>query len=163
MTMTNHDDTALANVTGVVDHAALTGMLGFALRRAQAAVTQDFLDRFAAEGLRPMQYAVLSLLQGNSGLRQNQVSEALGIKRTNFVPLLDELERRGFAERRRVAGDRRAAALVLTEAGHAVLKRLAAAAQAHEARFTARLGPQNRSTLIGLLSRLSDPAFDPPG
>jgi DNA-binding MarR family transcriptional regulator len=161
--MTNHDDDALANVNSTVDHTALDGMLGFALRRAQVAVTQDFLDCFDGEDLRPMQFAVLSLLQRNGGARQNQVSEALGIKRTNFVPLLDELERRGLAERRRVAADRRAAALFLTAAGHAMLERLAAAAHAHEARFTARLGPDNRAVLIGLLSRLADSAFDPPG
>jgi len=124
-------------------------------------VTQEFVERFAAEDLRPMQYAVLSLIQRNAGLRQNQVSETLGIKRTNFVPLLDELVRRGLVERRRMAGDRRAAALVLTEAGRALMDRLAAAAGAHEDRFTRRIGgPNNRAMLIGFLSRLADPGFE---
>jgi DNA-binding MarR family transcriptional regulator len=160
MIMTTHDDDGLAHVSGEVASSNLAGMLGLALRRAQAAVTQDFMDRFAAEGLRPMQYAVLALLQGNAGLKQNQVSETLGIKRTNFVPLLDELERRGLAERRRVADDRRASALFLTDAGHAMLDRLATAARAHEDRFTARIGAANRAILLNLLARLSDTAFD---
>jgi DNA-binding MarR family transcriptional regulator len=156
--MTDND----LNQDDPVDVAALSGTLGFALRRAQAAVARDLTARFAAEGVRPMQFAVLSLLQANPGLRQNQASAALGIQRTNLVPLLDELERRGLAERRRVDGDRRAAAVFITPAGEAIRERLAAAARAHEDRFAARLGGANREVLVGLLSRLADEAFDPP-
>ncbi len=145
----------------MVELGPLSGTLGFALRRAQAAVTQDFLAAFAAEEIRPTQLAVLTVLRHNPGLRQTQVSFSLGIKRTNFVPLLDELERRGFAERRRVPGDRRAAALFLTRAGSEALDRFEAIARDHEARFTARLGAENRATLLGLLHRLADRAFDP--
>lgn len=146
--------------TDKADLGMLVGMLGFALRRAQAAVTQDFLDRFAGEDIRPTQFAVLMALRRTPGLRQNDVSRELGIKRTNLVPLLDELQRRGLAERRPVPADRRAAALFLTEAGGAVLDRLTALARAHEDRFAGRLGAPNRTVLLGLLSRLADPSFD---
>ena len=102
---------------GVVDMGPLARWIGFALRRAQAAVAEDFSCRFGAEDIRASQFAVLMVLRQNPGLRQAQVSFALGIERTNFVPLFDELERRGLAERRRVPGDRRAAALFLSEDG----------------------------------------------
>jgi DNA-binding MarR family transcriptional regulator len=138
----------------------LTDLVGYALRRAQIAVFADFHERFAAEDIRPAQFSVLHVLRANPGLRQSQVSSALGVRRTNFVPLFDGLEQRGLAERRRVEGDRRAFALYLTEAGAALLDRLETIVAAHEARFTKRLGQQGKYQLLGLLHRLSDPAFD---
>jgi len=145
---------------GAVDLGPLVMTLGFALRRAQAAVAQDFAKSFGPEEIRPSQFAVLTVLRHNPGLRQTQVSFALGIKRTNFVPLIDELERRGLAERRRVPGDRRAAALFLTREGAGVLDRLEAIAREHEARFAARVGVEQHAALLGLLSRISDRGFD---
>jgi DNA-binding MarR family transcriptional regulator len=146
---------------GAVDLSALDRGIGFVLRRAQAAVAEDFARSFGRDGLRPIQFAVLTVLRHNPGLRQSQVSFALGIKRTNFVPLLDELERKGLAERRRVPGDRRSAALFLTKAGTATLDRLAPVMAAHEARFLDRAGgADNHAMLIGLLSRIADRSFD---
>jgi len=101
------------------------------------------------------------VLRHNPGLRATQVAAALGIKRTNFVPLLDGLEARGLAERRRVKGDRRASALFLTEQGAETLGRLERRVAAHEAKFAARLGPNGPTQLLSLLQRLTDPAFDP--
>ena len=145
---------------GAVDLGPLGRTLGFALRRAQAAVAEDFAARFGPEDIRPIQFALLTVLRHNPGLRQTQVSFALGIKRTNFVPLLDELTRRGLAERRQVPGDRRAAALFLTREGGALLDRLEDLARAHEARFAARIGAADYAALLGLLHRVADRGLD---
>jgi DNA-binding MarR family transcriptional regulator len=145
----------------VVALGCLSDSIGHALRRAQAAVLQDFHRRFAAEDIRPVQFAILLVLHHNPGLRATQVAFALGLKRTNFVPLLDELEARGLAERRRVPGDRRASALFLTGEGAATLVRLERIHAGREQALAARLGPGGRATLLGLLARLTDPAFDP--
>jgi DNA-binding MarR family transcriptional regulator len=146
-----------------IDPGPAGSPLAFALRRAQRAVTEDFAARFGGEAIRPAQLAVLDLLRRQPGVRQSAAGVAVGIKRTNFVPLLDALERRGLAERRRVPQDRRAVALFLTDQGEALLTRLHAAAAAHEARFTARLGgPDNRFALLSLLQRLADAGFDGP-
>ena len=93
MTMMQHDDDdgISDGWVGAVDLGPLAATLGFALRRAQAVVTADFVRSFGPEEIRPIQFAVLSVLRHNPGLRQTQVSFALGIKRTNFVPLIDEL------------------------------------------------------------------------
>ena len=144
-----------------VDLGPLPGLLGYALRRAQLAVVQDLQQHFAEAGIRPGQFSVLVVLRNNPGLRATQVAAALGIKRTNFVPLLDALEARGLAERRRVAGDRRATALFLTEAGAGLVAGLEPLVQRHEAKFIARLGPEGRYQLLGLLHRLTEAAFDP--
>jgi DNA-binding MarR family transcriptional regulator len=138
----------------------LANMLSFALRRAQATVGESFQRSFAAEEIRPILFAIMMVLKHNPGVRQSMASGALGVKRTNFVPLFDELAERGLAERRQVAGDRRAAALFLTEPGQALLDRLEQVAERSEAHFTARLGTEGRVQLLGLLHRLGDSAFD---
>ena len=132
-----------------------------ALRRAQAAVSEAFHAPLAAQDIRPLQHAVLQVLRRQPGLRQSQASEALGIARTNFVPLFDALERRGLAERRDVEGDRRARGLFLTAAGAALLDTVDPVLAAQEARLNQRLGADGRHTLLALLGRLADTAFDP--
>lgn len=155
------DSEDLLDLPGAVEPGPLARSLAFALRRAEAAVTRDFDAAFAAEDIRPAQFALLRVLRHNPGLRQSQVSFALGIQRTNFVPLLDSVERRGLAERRTVTGDRRASALFLTRAGLALLDRLEALDAEHEARLSARLGPGGKAALLMLLARLADRRFDP--
>ena len=155
------EDEGLARPEGAVDLGLLPGLIGYALRRAQVAVFQDFQRHFAAEDIRPAQFSVLVVLQRNPGLRATRVAAALGIQRTNFVPLLDRLVLRGLAERRRVKGDRRASALFLTEAGAGMLARLERLVAAHDQKFAARLGMEGRYQIIGLLHRLTEEAFDP--
>ena len=79
------------------------------LRRAQLIVFQDFFAAFAPFDIRPAQFSVLTVIERNPGLTQSQVAAALGIKRTNFVGMLDELEKRGA--RRAAAGRARQALL----------------------------------------------------
>jgi DNA-binding HxlR family transcriptional regulator len=83
-------------------------------------------------------------------------SAALGIKRTNFVALLDSLEQRGLAERQAAAGDRRSHALHLTERGKAVMRRLRQLVDIQERRLIGRIGEDGQRQLIDLLHRLID-------
>jgi DNA-binding MarR family transcriptional regulator len=139
-----------------VDMRALTGLIGYMLRRAQIAVFQDIFHAFARLGIRPAQFSVLTVIAHNPGRTQSQVAAALGIKRTNFVPLLDGLERRGLAERRPAPDDRRSHALHLTSAGKAAVRRLNRMVDALEAGMIRRIGPDRRAVLLELLSRLAE-------
>lgn len=162
--MPNHtdvDEEAAAETDAAVDLGPLPGLIGYALRRAQLAVFQDFHRHFADAEIRPAQFSVLVVLKQNPGLRATHVASALGIKRTNFVPLFDGLQARGLVERRPVKGDRRVSALFLTGAGTETLARLEALVAVHEAKFAARLGAEGRYQLMGLLHRLTESAFDP--
>jgi MarR family transcriptional regulator for hemolysin len=68
------------------------------------------------------------------GIRQGALVEALGIEPPSLVPLLDQLERAGLAERRPCAEDKRAKTLHLTETGRELASRAeTAAAQARQA------------------------------
>jgi len=136
---------------GHLDH-----VLGYVLRRAQIAVFKDFRRNFARHDLRPTQYAVLSILADHPGLKQGDVSRLLGIKRTNFVAVLDELERRGLARRTAMAEDKRSRALFLTEQGAAMATEIRALNAENEARLAALLPPGQQAVLIDLLRRLTD-------
>jgi DNA-binding MarR family transcriptional regulator len=139
-----------------VDIGALTCLIGYMLRRAQIAVFQDVFRAFAEVGIRPAQFSVLTVLAHNPGRTQSQVSAALGIKRTNFVALIDGLERRGLAARRPAPNDRRSHALHLTAAGKATVRRLNRMVDKLEAGMIRRIGRNRRTVLLELLRRLAE-------
>ena len=134
---------------------ALGDSIGYALRRAQLASTAEFLEAMKEVDLRPTQFSVLILINENPGVRQTEVCAALGLQKANFVPLLNELERRGLAERRPGVPDRRASALHLTEEGVAVLRRALDLHSQWEDRVSSRLGPKGREQLLALLRKLT--------
>ena len=142
--------------TTTVDLGLLPELIGYVLRRAQLVVFQDFFAAFAPFDIRPAQFSVLTVIEHNPGLTQSQVAGALGIKRMNFVGMLDELETRGLAERRQTARDKRAYALYLTAEGAALMRRLKPILKAHESRMVAKVGEQGREALIGLLRQIAD-------
>jgi DNA-binding MarR family transcriptional regulator len=141
---------------------AMETVIGYKLRRAQLYVFQDFLESFSQLKLRPTEFSVLALIARNPGQKQSAIAEALGIKRANFVALMDELERRGLAERRKDPSDRRSHALHLTPEGRRFVARMATTWRDHESRLIAKLGgPTARDTLIELLDRILEER--PPG
>ena len=139
-----------------IDIGALTCLIGYMLRRAQISVFQDVFRAFAEVGIRPAQFSVLTVIAHNPGRTQSQVAAALGIKRTNFVALIDSLERRGLAERRPAPSDRRSHALHLTDTGRATVRRLNRMVEKIEAGMIRRIGRNRRAVLLELLTRLSE-------
>ncbi|KFC71210.1 Transcriptional regulator, MarR family [Devosia sp. LC5] len=133
----------------------VTGIVGYRLRRAQIAVFQQFIARFAAHDLRPADYSALALIEANPGSKQIEIARALGIKRANFVALINGLEGRGLVERRQPADDRRSQALYLTQRGIeqiAVFNKVQADFEAH---CIDKLGGvAARDQLMDLLGRL---------
>src|SRR5262249_13388464 len=83
-----------------VDLDVLDRVVGYLLRRAQLAVFHDFFETFSRVNVRPAQFSVLVVIERNPGLKQTQIADALGIKRTNFVSLVDGLEPTGPADAR---------------------------------------------------------------
>jgi DNA-binding MarR family transcriptional regulator len=99
---------------------------------------------------------VLTIISENPGVRQREVCDALGIQKANFVPLLNELERRGLALRKSVAADRRSSALHLTPLGNVTLQRARTIHEAYEQRFVTRLGRRGRDQLLALLNKVME-------
>jgi DNA-binding MarR family transcriptional regulator len=137
---------------GELQLGRLEKLLGYALRRAQVRVFQDFAAEMKEFGLTPGQLGALLLIEANKGLNQSELGNALGIDRSSVVPLIDRLQRRGWVRRAARASDRRAHALELAPGGAALIQRLMPHLEAHEVRIAAGLSPAERERLFALLS-----------
>jgi DNA-binding MarR family transcriptional regulator len=137
-----------------IDMGVLPGLMGYMLRQSQLLVYQDFHQAVAAENIRPPQFSIMELVGRNPGLRPSDVSTSLAISRANLVPLLADLEARGWISRGDDKHDGRAHSLHLSRAGAAKLARLHELILPHEDRLAARLGPTGRDELLKLLTAL---------
>src|SRR5262249_32005112 len=133
------------------DLGVLEGHLGYYVRRLQVWVFHDFVRSLASLDIRPAQYAVLVVIEANSGLSQAEVAERLGIERARLVRLLDGLERRGLIRRRASPRDRRRPPLIPPPRGQRALKRMKLLAAAHEANLARRLGPEKHAIILASL------------
>jgi len=132
-----------------------TSLLDFKLRRAQLLAFQDFSESLAQLKLRPAEFSVLAMIARNPGQKQTTIAEKLGIKRANFVFLMDGIESRGLAERRKEKHDRRSHSLHLTTEGVVFVEQMTALWHEHEIRIVNRLGGrENLDRLIALLDQL---------
>lgn len=149
-------DEATDGERGPIDYGPLGRRLGYLLRRAQIAVFRDFFAAFADLDIRPGQYSILTVIECNPGLKQGEVSGALGIKRANFVAMIDELERRGLVSREPAPGDRRSYALVLTEEGRSLMAELHQRAERHERKIVEAIGPATYASLAAPLKTIAE-------
>lgn len=122
-----------------------------------------FTERLAALGIQPNHFGLLMHLAQGEGRSQQQLAEALGIHRKVMVGLLDDLEQRGLAERRRHPADRRAHAIHLTDAARALLPAAQGVADAEEEELLSVLDGAERRQLLGLLQRLAEHSGHPRG
>lgn len=130
--------------------------IGYWLRRAQQTVLHDFSETFAPYDLRPAEFSLLMLLSNQPGIKQSDAAEILGVQRANFVALVDALQQRGLAERRKPDNDRRVQSLFLTRQGTDFVVETSGKWRQHEARIIARIGGMDeRDQLVDLLTRLS--------
>jgi DNA-binding MarR family transcriptional regulator len=148
-------DTPRSNERAPLQLGRLVALLGYALRRAQVRVFQDFEAEMKELGLTPGQLGTLFLIEANRGLSQSELGAALGIDRSSVVPLIDRLQKRGWVRRAARASDRRAHALELAPGGAALLAKLMPRLEAHEGRISAALSPAERKTLFDLLARVA--------
>lgn len=139
-----------------IDLGPLTERLGYALRRAQIAVFQDFFASFAALDISPATYSALTVIEANPGLSQTQVADALGIQKSNFVAMIGGLEKRGLVRREASPSDRRTYRLFLTDGGTHLVGQLHAMAESHERRLAAIIGQADYAALFKPLHALSD-------
>src|SRR5680860_1186175 len=134
----------------------LSSRVGFLLAQLGTHRHRRFAERLAPLDLHPRHFGMLSQLAANEGQSQQALSRALGLHRSAMVALVDDLEDRGLAERRRDPVDRRAYALYLTAGGRELLVELERAADDDEAELLTTLDASERSTLVSLLQRLAE-------
>lgn len=131
---------------------ALVGHAGYAVRRFQLWIFQDFIKTLAEVDIKPTQYSVMTVIGANPGLTQAAVAKRLGIERARLVHLLDSLERRNLLKRAPSATDRRSHALHLTAPGREQLGKFKRLAAEHERHVAEKIGKENRERLLQILS-----------
>ncbi|CAL1692159.1 hypothetical protein MMB232_02318 [Brevundimonas subvibrioides] len=150
----DHTPTPAARFLGI-----LTPLLGFRMRRIHNHLTRSFSERLGDQALRPGGFSALGLMAANPGMSQKMLSDELGQDKATVVALLDELERRGWAERRRDVADRRRHHLFITPAGETALAWMAKEAVDNERGVVAALTDAEAHTLLTLLDKVYRGAF----
>lgn len=130
----------------------LVGHAGYAVRRFQLWIFQDFIRTLASVEITPTQYSVMTVIGANPGLSQMAVAQRLGIERARLVHLLDSLEARKLVKRVRSRTDRRSHALHLTAPGQASLRQFKLLAAEHERHVAEKIGKENRAQLLRILA-----------
>ena len=131
---------------------ALVGHAGYAVRRFQIWIFQDFIRTLGDVDIRPTQYSVLTVIGANPGLSQMAVAKCLGIERARLVHLLDSLEQRKLVKRVKSKTDRRSHALHLTAQGDTALTKFKRLAAEHERHVEDKIGRENRERLLRILA-----------
>jgi DNA-binding MarR family transcriptional regulator len=91
-------------------------------------------------------------------MSQQHLHEKTAIDPSSMVAVIDELERKGLAERRPDPEDRRARTIFLTDLGRETLERVRALAAELQSDFFSALTADEQRTLHDLLRKLAGSA-----
>ncbi len=148
-----------AKSTKQVELGQLEMGLGFKLRRLQMNLSRNFAVAVAGHGLRSGQFSSLAIIGANPGISQNEVSRETGLDKSATVMIVDDLESRGWAVRKRSEQDRRRHSLFITPKGQKVLNELVAEMHKAEAPAFQFLTDIEKSIFFSLLDKIVG-AFD---
>lgn len=137
-----------------INMGMLPELIGYHLRCAQVTVFQHYSTTMGKLGISAPQFGTLLLIEGNPGVSQSSVAEALRFDRSTLVQIIDRLESRDLVVREVSAQDRRSHALRLTAEGAKMLAELKEIALKHEEDIAHRLSAEERATLMQLLDRV---------
>jgi DNA-binding MarR family transcriptional regulator len=129
--------------------------VAFLLAQLGHHATTLFAEQMATVGLTPPHAGILRVIGAEPGRSQQALSTGLGMLPSRVVVYVDELEERGYVERRRNPDDRRLYALYLTASGKNLMRKVSELARQHEHRLTAGLDAEQRSTLRNLLATVA--------
>ena len=115
-----------------------------------------FTDLIASIDLTPPHAGILRAIAAEPGRSQQALSGQLGLLPSRVVAYVDELQDRGYVERRRNPDDRRLHALYLTASGKKLMSKIGELGRQHDRMLTAGLDAQQRDTLHQLLTTIAE-------
>jgi DNA-binding MarR family transcriptional regulator len=133
----------------------LASAVGFLLSWNGQRTAHMFTEALAPLELRPPHFGVLTLIDAEPGSTQQELVARSMIDPSSMVGLIDELEERGLAERRRHPSDRRKHAVYLTGDGRKTLGEARKAAMRTAQEVLAPLDEPEREELRRLLRKLA--------
>jgi len=99
-------------------------------------------------------FSALEIIASNPGVSQATLSEEVGLDKSAIVPLVDDLERRGWVTRTRSTTDRRRNHLDITDAGRDELDKLFAHLSETEEAGLAMLDDEERAIVSRALDKV---------
>ena len=142
-------------LTGI-EYGVLDDLVGYAVRRAQIAIYEDFSAALGPLEVTPQRFSALVLIAQNRGITQGMLARALGIARSGVVALVNDLEARGWVARETAGRDARERLLALTPDGRSLLVVARRRVRSHDRRVGKSLSAAERIELVGLLDRLAN-------
>ncbi|MFE5708646.1 MarR family winged helix-turn-helix transcriptional regulator [Rhodococcus koreensis] len=139
-----------------LDLSYLESTIGYAIKRAQIAVSRDIHGAFDELQVTAVQFSVLSAVADNPGASQAALAAALGVERPRMVPVIDSLEARGVVRRVVDPDDRRSRRIHLTSEGKATLDQLMIRFEEHERRVRSFIGESSARSLLSILTALAE-------
>jgi DNA-binding MarR family transcriptional regulator len=124
----------------------LENLLSYQLRRAAFSTITPLAEAFAQIGLSSTEAIVIRFVRANPGCTQSDISKAIGVKRTNMVPVVSGLMHKGLLQR--TAADGRSHSLYLTADAAEVLRKINKVAQQHEQHFFGDLSEDLKQILM---------------
>src|SRR5882672_7988678 len=103
----------------------------FLLAQVGAHAASRFAERLAVLELMPAHAGIFRILAATPAITQQALATALGTLPSRLVAIVDDLEARGFVERRAHETDRRTYALHLTDKGKAIMETISRVAREH--------------------------------
>ena len=113
------------------------------------------LPILAAHDVSMWGYGVLSALDQSPVRTQAALADSIGADKTRIIPTLDELQQKGYIERRPDPDDRRVRLLEITPSGREVKNAIRRDIQRGEERWLSELTAQDREVFLRALERMS--------
>ncbi|MEI4197218.1 MarR family winged helix-turn-helix transcriptional regulator [Roseovarius sp. E0-M6] len=129
---------------------------GYLIRRLHQIHVGLFVEECGGEDITPVQFGMLSVLQGGEEMDQLTLSTSVGVDRTSGADVIRRLERRGLLVRTPSERDRRAKLIRITEAGVAYVKRVRPMMARAQERFVEPLTDTEREEFYRLINKMVD-------
>jgi DNA-binding MarR family transcriptional regulator len=141
---------------------ALASRLGYLLKHAQHRLAEFTSAAMAPYGVTGRESAVLTAIDSQVPVSQQDVALRLGVDRTTMVALIDDLEGKGLVQRRKDPDDRRKNVVQLTDLGRATLRDASRAGTDAERRFLSALSDDQAARLVEALRAVAFPSSGSP-
>ena len=136
---------------GSMRHYPTTLQLGFVLADTARIVRRNVDRQARAIGLSRAQWAMLSRIARNEGLRQVDLASEMEMEPISIARMVDKLQAAGFVERRPDPADRRAYRIYLLPAAEPMLEKVRAIALGVIEPALAHLKPAEVEALLATL------------
>ncbi len=139
-----------------MDLGLLGDSVGPAVRHLRNLLTSRIIAAYEPYGLRSGSHSTMALIAANPGCSQSEIARNIGMDKSIVVAIVDDLEKRGLAERQRSTEDRRRNALMLTAKGRGLMLELDNLGRTVEAPIREALSVEEVQHLISLTRRAID-------